>query len=39
VNIWGFPATSATSARSDLALMRRLKSALDPQNILAAGRF
>ncbi len=32
VNIWG-------PSRSDLPLMRRLKSACDPQNILAPGRF
>ena len=32
INVWG-------SLGSDLALMRRLKSAFDPQNILAPGRF
>jgi glycolate oxidase FAD binding subunit len=32
LNIWG-------SSRSDLALMHRLKSAFDPQNIFAPGRF
>jgi glycolate oxidase FAD binding subunit len=32
INVWGPPG-------SDLALMRRLKSAFDPQNILAPGRF
>lgn len=32
VNIWGMP-------RPDFALMRRLKSAFDPQNIFAPGRF
>ena len=32
VNIWGLP-------RPDFALMRRVKSAFDPQNICAPGRF
>src|SRR6266481_674237 len=32
VNTWG-------SSRSDLALMRRLKSAFDPSNVFAPGRF
>ena len=32
VNVWGPP-------RPDFALMRRLKSAFDPQNIFAPGRF
>ena len=32
INIWGPP-------RPDFALMRRLKSAFDPQNIFAPGRF
>jgi glycolate dehydrogenase FAD-binding subunit len=32
INIWGQP-------RPDLALMRRLKSAFDPQNVFAPGRF
>ena len=32
INVWRSPG-------SDLALMRRLKSAFDPQNILAPGRF
>jgi glycolate oxidase FAD binding subunit len=32
VSVWGAP-------RQDLALMRRLKNAFDPQNILAPGRY
>jgi hypothetical protein len=32
INVWGPP-------RPDLALMRRLKTAFDPQNIIAPGRF
>jgi glycolate oxidase FAD binding subunit len=32
INVWGLP-------RPDLALMRRLKTAFDPQNIFASGRF
>jgi glycolate oxidase FAD binding subunit len=39
VNIWNFSAASTTPARSDLPLMRRLKSAFDPHNIFAPGRF
>ncbi len=32
INVWGLPC-------ADLTLMRRLKTAFDPQNILAPGRF
>ena len=32
VNVWG-------SARKDAELMRRVKTAFDPQNIFAPGRF
>jgi hypothetical protein len=50
VNIWGAdfaaPASSrhlsssgSAGARTDIALFRRLKSAFDPQNIFAPGRF
>jgi glycolate oxidase FAD binding subunit len=34
-----FPPLAPASARADLALMRRLKSAFDPQNLFAPGRF
>src|SRR5437762_124037 len=50
VNIWGpdfgapvssrhLPPSGSTVTRSDMVLMRRLKSAFDPQNIFAPGRF
>lgn len=48
VNIWGSdfvgpassrPSSGSAVARTDISLMRRLKSALDPQNIFAPGRF
>lgn len=39
LDIWGFPRASNTSSRSDLVLICRLKSAFDPQNLFAPGRF
>jgi glycolate oxidase FAD binding subunit len=39
VNIWGPPSAPARPDRTDLALMRRLKSSFDPQNIFAPGRY
>jgi glycolate oxidase FAD binding subunit len=39
INIWGHPFTLSLEGRPDLALMRRLKSAFDPQNILAPDRL
>ena len=39
IDVWGFSSAHGSSARSDLALMRRLKSAFDPQNVFAPGRL
>ena len=50
INVWGpdfvapassrhLPSSGSAVPRSDIVLMRRLKSAFDPQNIFAPGRF
>jgi len=39
VNIWGLQNPDAVLAGTDLALMRRLKSAFDPHNVFAPGRY
>ena len=39
VNIWGHSPASALSVRREIALLPRLKSAFDPHNIFAPGRF
>jgi len=39
VNICGLSSGSASSARTDLALMGRLKAAFDPHNLFAPGRM
>ena len=39
VNVWGLRNPAAVSGHSDLALMSRLKSAFDPENVFAPGRY
>jgi glycolate oxidase FAD binding subunit len=39
VNVWGSGTVSGSTVRSDLALMRSLKSAFDPCNVFSPGRF
>ena len=39
VNVWGLRNAHPPSSCSDVALMQRLKSAFDPHNILAPGRY
>jgi glycolate oxidase FAD binding subunit len=39
IDIWGLSAVSDSPVPSDLALMRRLKSAFDPCNVFSPGRF